>query len=58
MEQIFIDEETGENIVRPLMSCEAQEKKTLPPPNDAETGEPEIDVSTGVKRRRVRFQVI
>lgn len=61
MEQIFIDEETGESIVRPLLSRgdkQQQRDENETPVNNAETGEPEIGSDTGVLRRRVPFQVI
>lgn len=56
MDQVLIDEETGESLVQPLYEYEA--RRYGKPVNNVETGEPEVNVESGtVKSRRVPFQI-
>lgn len=62
MDRIFIDEETGEDLIHPLVDCNIRDhpiKSTTV--NNAETGEPEVSLleHSTVKShlRRVPFQV-
>lgn len=58
MDQIFVDEETGESICLPVSNYEIRHFPTST--NNVETGEPETDL-VGVetsKCRRIRFQVM
>lgn len=59
MEQfIFIDRETGESVFSPVDGdIESANGEIHHSINDAETGEPEIDVGERGARRRVPFQV-
>ncbi|XP_053971185.1 uncharacterized protein LOC128894479 [Hylaeus anthracinus] len=56
MDQIFVDEETGESISLPASEYEI--RRHVAAVNNVETGEPEISVvGTETKSRRMRFQI-
>lgn len=56
MEQVFIDEETGESVADPIF--EYGTRRFGKPVNNAETGEPEVNVEpTTVRSRRIPFQI-
>lgn len=57
MDRIYVDEETGESISLPASDCEI--RQLVSSINNAETGEPEINV-VGIEtiKRRIRFQVM
>lgn len=56
MEQVFIDEETGESLVHPFLEYDAWRYGNSV--NNAETGEPEVNVEPGNGRtRRIPFQI-
>lgn len=62
MGRIFVDEETGEDLIHPLFDCDIRHPITFTTVNDAETGEPEVDSAehpmTRGYFRRVPFQVV
>ncbi|KZC08281.1 hypothetical protein WN55_09184, partial [Dufourea novaeangliae] len=57
MDQIYVDEETGESISLPVTDYEI--RRHVVAVNNAETGEPEINVAgtKTLKNRRMRFQI-
>ncbi|XP_017752595.1 PREDICTED: uncharacterized protein LOC108545473 [Eufriesea mexicana] len=55
MDRIYVDEETGESIIVPASESEIQQ--LVSSINNAETGEPEINVIGTAKSRRIRFQI-
>lgn len=55
--ELLIDRETGECVDLPEIELESSRVPDVPVSN-AETGEPEINVSPKSQRRRVPFQVI
>ncbi|KAK2588154.1 hypothetical protein KPH14_004204 [Odynerus spinipes] len=58
MEQLFIDEETGESLMQPFLdNLEIQDSNNAV--NNVETGEPEVNIiRTGARRsRKVPFQI-
>jgi len=62
MNRVFVDEETGEDLIHPFYECDACRSIDLATTvNDAETGEPEVihmDHSMiRTRHRRVPFQV-
>ncbi|XP_011299653.1 uncharacterized protein [Fopius arisanus] len=60
MEQfIFIDKETGESLFSSVDDDDTDliNKKIISSTNDAETGEPEVDVGGTSTKRRVPFQI-
>lgn len=58
--QIYIDEETGEDMIHPVVDCNISHSTDSMAMNDAETGEPEVDHIDNTVRghRRVPFQVL
>lgn len=62
MDRVFIDEETGEDLIHPLVDCDIRHRpNNSTTVNNAETGEPEVSlVEHSTVRghlRRVPFQV-
>lgn len=63
MDRIFVDEETGEDLIQPFYDCDVPRslEPTTTVMNDAETGEPEVThidhTTVRTRHRRVPFQV-
>jgi hypothetical protein len=62
MDRVFVDEETGEDLIHPFYECDASRSIDLATTvNDAETGEPEVihidHAMIRTRHRRVPFQV-
>jgi len=58
--RIYIDEETGEDMIHPFVDCNIRHSIDSMAINDAETGEPEVNHIDNTVRghRRVPFQVL
>ncbi|EFN66925.1 hypothetical protein EAG_02430, partial [Camponotus floridanus] len=57
--RIYIDEETGEDMIHPFVDCNIHHSIDSMAINDAETGEPEVNHMDNTVRghRRVPFQI-
>lgn len=57
--RIYIDEETGEDMIHPFVDCNIRHSIESMTINDAETGEPEVNHTDNTIRghRRVPFQI-
>jgi len=61
MDRVYIDKETGEDLIHSLCNCDICHSNNSTMINDAETGEPEVnlvDHTTISHFRRVPFQVL
>lgn len=59
--RIYIDEETGEDLIHPFVDCNISHSIDSMAMNDAETGEPEVNlIDNGIRGhlRKVPFQVL
>ncbi|XP_036151250.1 uncharacterized protein LOC105831841 isoform X2 [Monomorium pharaonis] len=61
MDQVYVDRETGEDLIHSLYDCDICRSIESATVNDAETGEPEINLADhatiGCHLRRVPFQI-